>query len=490
MEPIEATHETSYTGIFSAFRLLFSATFLTMALGIATNKAIALGAGPDGIAFIGLYRNLINTLVSVLSVGMTTVVVQKMSTSSEEEVSELVQNVLCVLMFQLLVILLLAFFFSRFISGLLFSSAVAASHEFDIKIVLLMAIGVLVMQTMTTLLNGKVNVKRITVINVATSLATFVMVLPLLKLGNTGLAIMVGSGSLVGALIATVYASEVFNLHLSSLKFTINLRKNFSSLPISSYLIIHPILMTGSFTIIQVIINRFYGLNDLGYYNALLTIESASLAVIMSSLRTYYLPTLGQIKNQQEKEDFVNKIITMILISLLPLTAGLILGSKYVLWILYSDKFSPASTLVSLQSMAMLIHAYTWCYAYFLNHKARYGVYLLLDAIWAALLVGGTWFVSVNGYNLTSVVVNYLFACTVMFSMYLFVILRLYGRRMLQARNIKLGLTTLLLVLFSFMVSLGEDNVISRILVFGIISAYTFYQLKRHCFRRTVSEQI
>jgi PST family polysaccharide transporter len=471
---------TVHEGIFQAFRLMFSATFFTIILGMATNKIIALATGPDGIAVVGLYRYLVGSIVTILSVGMTTVIVQRISTTaSDVEVGKLVRSALLLLVVQIACILILSLFFADSMAKLIFAPMIFESHVAEVRIVLVMAIGILVMQTMVALLNGKVNIKRITLINVATSLATFAMVYPLLELGHMGLALIVGSGSLVGACIATVFMAQAYGLKLGIPEASVDLFKRFSTFPLSGHLIFHPIIITGTSMILQVVISRHYGFTGLGYYNAVGAIENASLAIIMSSLRTYFLPTLGKFESQTEKAEFVNRVITMILISVMPLIIGLILGSKYILWILFSEDFVPASNLVALQSLAMLIHAYTWCYAFYLNHKARYGIYICIDAIWASMLLGGTWYVSTNNYPLIAVVLVYLGACILYFSIYLLVIFKLYGRGMLQARNVKIGATILGLTIPAYFVS-EADAVVMQFCMFCIVCGYAVHLLRKN----------
>ena len=405
----------SYGKMFSAFKILTGATLLTVVLGIATTKIIAIVAGTNGIALIGLYRNLISMVVTILSMGMSTVIVQKISTTTDIDTrDELIRTVILLLLFQIAVVVMLSLFFSETISIWMFGPHADSSHPLWIKIVLLMAIGTMIMQAMIAVLNGKVNLKPITIINVVSSVSTFVLVYPLIKTGDIGLAIVVGSGSIIGACLGVFMVRRIYGLKVRKLPATLTSGKFFSKLPVSGYLSIHPIVMAATFLGIQVIVNNNYGVNGLGFYNAVTTIETTSVMLIMSSVRSYYLPVLGQLDSQLDKEVFVNNMITMLTIFMLPISVCLILGSKYILWILYSDKFVPAANLLALQSMVLVLHAYSWSYAFYLNHKAHYGTYVMLDCIWASLLIGGAWYLSSHGFPLTAVFINYLIASLIL----------------------------------------------------------------------------
>ena len=486
MKTNKAQDNISYGKIFSAFKILTGATLLTVVLGIATTKIIAIVAGTNGIALIGLYRNLIGMVVTILSMGMGTVIVQKISTTTDIDTrDELIRTVILLLLFQIAVVVMLSLFFSETISIWMFGPHADSSHPLWIKIVLLMAIGTMIMQAMIAVLNGKVNLKPITIINVVSSVSTFVLVYPLIKTGDIGLAIVVGSGSIIGACLGVFMVRRIYGLKVRKLPATLTSGKFFSKLPVSGYLSIHPIVMAATFLGIQVIVNNNYGVNGLGFYNAVTTIETTSVMLIMSSVRSYYLPVLGQLDSQLDKEVFVNNMITMLTIFMLPISVCLILGSKYILWILYSDKFVPAANLLALQSMVLVLHAYSWSYAFYLNHKAHYGTYVMLDCIWASLLIGGAWYLSSHGFPLTAVFINYLIASLILLSLYLVVIRTRYGSGMLHTRNIKLGLTMFLIVALSFIIS-QRTGLLLQLIYFSAIVAYTCYLIKKHLFQKSL----
>ena len=481
----KAQNNISYGKIFSAFKMLTGATLLTVVLGIATTKIIAIVAGANGIALIGLYRNLISMVVTILSMGMGTVIVQRISTTTDIDTrDELIRTVVILLLFQISVVVMLSLFFSETISIWMFGPHADPSHPLWIKIVLLMAIGTMIMQATIAVLNGNVNLKHITIINVVSSISTFIMVYPLIKTGDIGLAFVVGSGSMIGACLGIYMVWWIYGLRIRNLPATITSGNFLSKLPVSGYLSFHPIVMTTTFLSIQVIVNNNYGVNSLGFYNAVTTIETTSVMLIMSSIRSYYLPVLGQLDSQFDKEVFVNKMITMLTIFLLPICVCLILGSKYILWILYSEKFIPAANLLALQSMVLVLHAYIWCYAFYLNHKAHYGTYLILDSVWASLLMGGVWYLSSHSFPLIAVFINYLITSLILLSLYLVVIITRYGRGMLHPRNIKLGLTAFLIVALSFIIS-QETGLLVQIIYFSAIVAYTYYLIKKYLFQES-----
>ena len=99
----------------------------------------------------------------------------------------------------------------------------------------------------------------------------------------------------------------------------------------------------------------------------------------MAAMKSYYLPSLGRFSNQMDKQVFVNKVLTLLIGCVFPCIIIMIFGAKYILWLLFSEAFVPAASLLAIQSIAMLSQTFGWCYAVYLLHEGQYGVYLALD---------------------------------------------------------------------------------------------------------------
>ena len=340
--------------IISSFSFMSGATFLTIILGMVTNKLIAVFAGPEGIGIVGLFRNFLGFIVPVLTVGTTTIIVQMISTSSSSgQVSEIVKSVFNLFIFQVLVAIISAIFLSGYISNWLFPDSEHYEHVHEVRIVFAMALAVLFSQSMIALINGKVNIKIVTTINIVTALSTLLMALPLIRLGNIGFAAIVGSGSLVGSVVGLYYVRLIYKKELRCFRLSLAALQKFSSLPISVWLLIHPLIVAAMYLNIQVIVNEYYGIIALGIYSAVAMLETTTIMLLMAAMKTYFLPTLGQINRQKDKEDFINKVLSILIIAVLPFILILMFGAKYILWLLFSKEFQEGADILAVHSMAM-----------------------------------------------------------------------------------------------------------------------------------------
>lgn len=461
--------------IISSFSFMSGATFLTIILGILTNKLIAVFSGAEGIGIIGLFRNFLGFVVPVLTLGTTTVIVQMISTSSStKKVSEIVKSVFNLFIFQVIAAVIAAIFLSGYISNWLFPDSKYYDHVYEVRIVFAMALAVLFSQSMIALINGKVNIKIVTTINIVTALSTLIMAYPLIKLGGIGFAIIVGSGSIIGAVVGLYYVIKIYKKELYGFSISLAAIKNFSSFPISVWLLIHPLIVSATYLNIQVIVNKYYGINALGIYASVAMLETTTIMLLMAAMKTYCLPTLGQLNIKKDKENFLNKVLSILIIAVLPFILVLMFCAKYILWLLFSKEFQVGADILAVQSMAMLGQVFTWCFAMFMLHMGQYRTYLFVDSTWAILLSFSIWFVASNGFSLIGISIIYFLGS--LFSLFLYIVVscRLYGKGMLELRNIFLGLFALAITLAGFFIS-QKATIYTQIAFITIVGVSVLY---------------
>jgi O-antigen/teichoic acid export membrane protein len=372
--------------IIRAFRVTFGASILSIVFGIGTNKITALVAGAEGIALIGLFRNLTNFISGTLSLGSTNVIVQRISTTaSDEEARVVVRATARFFLLQTVVLIAIAIGVPRQLSSWLFGTT---AHVSDVRVALLMVIGVLALQLVLEMLNGRALVEKVSKVNIFTSALTLITVYPLLRLGPIGLAMIIGFTCFFGAALGARYVWRVYGLSWS--QFDSRSRAGiFRTIPVSFFVTLRTVACTGALLAVQSIVNRHYGTSALGLYNAASTIESTAIMLLMSAMRSYYLPILGQIADPVEKSAFVNRILRVLLLFLLPGGVALVFTARYVIWLLFSKTFVDAANFAAVLGMSMVAQAYLWCYGFFIIHKANYRLGMILDVAWAGIYVGG-----------------------------------------------------------------------------------------------------
>ena len=440
--------------IYKAFRLMSGVTLLTIILGMITTKIVAIFGGLEVIGKLELYRKLIGLIVPILAAGTGTLIVQKISnSSSDKNISNVLSSTSILFLVQTAAILFLAIVFADEIAVWLFSAEYKTlKSTVEIRIVILMSIAVLSLQTLTAIINGKVNLKEVGIVNVAAALITMIASYPLLMLGSLGVALLVGFGSVLGSFIAIYYVIKIYKKQISLIRFSI--RDFFSSSPTSIWLIVHPLIVSTLLLYIPVMVKNQYGIKSLGLYSSVIIIDSILTIVLMSSMRTYFLPTLGKITSLKEKKIYINKIIFLLLIAILPIIIAIMFFAKIMLLILFSAEFVIASELLIIQIMSILSAAFCWPYANYILHNGHYKIYFLIDATWAVVLGLLIWYFVGNNYQLSIVPMLFVVVSLLSTSLYTITVSRMYGGGMLSRQNLKLGLYSLIIILLTYVVIL------------------------------------
>ena len=254
----------SYHGILSSFGLMSGVALVTTLFGIVSTKIIALYGGPESIGVFSLYQKLIGIVVPILAMGTITIIVQRISTATtEEHVAVIIKTVKYLLLVQIFLGLFVAIFLSEYISRWLFGDNYF-QYMLSVKLVIIMAIIILIARIMISLINGKVQLKVVTFINLLMSFVTMIAAFFLIRYGDVGMALIVGSGSVVGGLVGFFYVRKIYfneiNLSVKVSKIT----EIFNEAPISIWLIAHPLFVSVALLNIQVLVGEYYGLESLG----------------------------------------------------------------------------------------------------------------------------------------------------------------------------------------------------------------------------------
>lgn len=373
--------------LLSAFSLVSSVTLLSTGMSVATNKAIAVLAGAEGIALMGLYRGLGAFIVGVVTCGSNVLILQKVSAArSEGERADLIAATALLVSLQGLLVLAVAMLAPGALAHWLFGTDRRAGHILEIQIVVCMAFVNLVLQAATSILKGQPEVRPVALLQTATAAASLLAIFPLLRLGGVGLALNVGSGSVVGACLGLFFIAKIFRPKLGekpiSERWAILVRTGTSSL----WLIAHSLILAGGALAIQSIVNRSYGLSALGSYMAAVLIIDTAVMVLMSSARSYTLPALGRLESTGAKETLFSRMFALQLAANTAASLALIFGARLILRILFSDPLADGADILAVLGVSLIGQSIGWSYNTLLVHKGDISLFVFLDVVWMVCL--------------------------------------------------------------------------------------------------------
>lgn len=446
--------------ILRVLSLISSASLAAVVLSAATNKIIAVAAGTAGIALMGLYRNLGACVAGTLALGYDLIFVQRISTARAKESASGEANAAALLLaVQTVFIFIMATAFAGALARWMFGSFGFETHLWEVRVVLVMGLANLVLQTVTAFVKGHGLVAAVARIQIAMAAASLLLIIPLLQFGRLGLAFNVGSGGLIGTLVGLYYLWRLrgwASLEFSPARGWKVLRETAGS---SILLSLESLVLLGTFAHIQAIVGRSHGLTALGNYNAAMLMINTLVTVLMSAARTYVLPTAGHIQDRYLKAILFSRVMRLSLIAQTLAGLGLIFLAPVVIRVLFTTEFSSAPQLLAILSLSFIGQVFGWNYSTFMLHKGDFGLSCLLNATWCALFISGTLLCISKGWPLTSIAWAYAISHCLYGANYAAFSVRRYGKEVLPGGLVRLTILCLGLLLSGYAVSrLGSST--------------------------------
>lgn len=126
---------------------------------------------------------------------------------------------------------------------------------------------------------------------------------------------------------------------------------------------------------------RDFGLQGAGLFDAAWTISNTYVLIILSSLGTYYLPTLSAENDLIGQQILIRKILMWCTAASIPLVCALILLRDPILNFLYSDQFTESAKTMRFMLLGDYLKICGWVLAMPLVAQARTNAFLVGEII-------------------------------------------------------------------------------------------------------------
>lgn len=439
--------EHSARRMLSGFFMLSGTSAVAISLSLATNKTIAVLTGTEGIALMGLFRSLGALVKGGLTFGYGTLFMQRMSIArSREEACRTMAAAGYLLGAQFLIILIVAFTFSGALSRWLFGADATPPHLFFIKIVLAMSFLNLVMETILDILKGCASVRALAWVQLATAGSSLVLIIPLLRLGDAGLAVNVGSGAALGSLVGAWWLWRLYRPSAAELSDRSGWLVLAEVTRPSSILWMFGFMMMGTQLGLRSIVGRGWGLPVLGQFTGALLIVESLVTIMMSAVRTQLLAALGDCRQDKDKEALLVRMLHMSLAAVSLAGAVVIIAGRPLLWLLFSDRFQDASGFLAVICLSLVGQVLGWCFHVFFLHKGDIASTVLFDASICIPLLAGTAFAASQAWPMISIAWVYVASYACLGLVYLAAARRSFGKGIFGAREAVAALACLALL--------------------------------------------
>lgn len=406
---------------------LFSAitTIIRVASGFVSNKIVAIFAGASGVAIVGAFSNFITIVLTFANGAINTGVVKYTAEydEDEEKLKSLFSTSFKITFYCSVIIGFILIFSASYWSNLIFMNKIYKSpiRVFGFTVILYALNSLLI-----SILNGKKQIAKYTIVNSLGSIIGLVFTLILVYLYRIegALYAMVLSQSLIFfvtlALIikSSWFTKEYFNKKFDKTK-AIQL-SHYSLMALVSALTV-PV---SQLLIRNVLINKF-GMNEAGYWQGMMRISDAYLMVITTSLSTYFLPKLSSMKDDKEIKNEVFKGYKLI-IPLVGISCLLIYFLRFILIkILFTQDFISMEKLFYWQLLGDFFKMTAWILAYIMLAKSMTKKYIFSEILFSLVYVILS-YIFINFFYLQGVVIAFALTYLLYFFYMLFIFRNLF----------------------------------------------------------------
>lgn len=336
-------------------------------IGIVRSKLVAVLLGPEGMGFNGILNSTLQLINSATGLGLGTSAVKNVSEAHAKGDKAKLTHTISIL--RVLVWLtgiagfLLCLFFSPILSKVSFGS-------FDyILAFAAVSITVLFMQLtegQRVLLQGTRHFKYMAKASVLGSLIGLFTTIPLYYFfGMKGVVPAIIIASLTALCLMWHFSNKAFQgKEKVPLKMAIS--EGREMIKMGFFLSLQGLLSLFMAYLIRVFINRTGGMAEVGLFVAGFALVDTYMGLVFNAMSTEYYPRLASRSSGDSSEfgSIINHQIEISLILISPLICAFIIFGNFAVTILYSQDFSPITTMLCLAVLGTFFKAPSWCMAY------------------------------------------------------------------------------------------------------------------------------
>ncbi|QQS11926.1 MAG: hypothetical protein IPK81_20685 [Rhodospirillales bacterium] len=363
------------------------ASAISLLLGLATNKIVAITLGPAGVGLLASYRQLQEVVTGLGTLGGAAGLVQGLSSTEGDARRRRLVAAVWVTMTGIVVFALL----------LLIGAPALAEHFFrDTAPEIVFAIRCMVVTAAVSILgflfSGLVNVSGalvwLALANIAASLAGLALAWPLATMAHDGAQL-----AFLGLILAPVATQLVVSAYFARrLGWWPQIATAFRDAPrrddVAHFLKFFAanvgagLLNSASFMALRALIIETDGQGANGLFQAAWILTSQNLAVLMASFGTYLLPSLSAAGDTGSRRRFLDDALSVVSVLAAPLIGIGLLFMPLILRVLYSSAFLDAMAPLRWMLVGNLFSAYVTVLVILLMARARLLPVAVSEALW------------------------------------------------------------------------------------------------------------
>ncbi|NDV70099.1 O-antigen translocase [Dysgonomonas sp. 25] len=476
-----AKQNDSYNRILKSTSIFGGSQVVTIIIGIIRTKIIAVLLSKTGVGLIGVYQSIIDLTRSVTNLGIDTGGVKDIAAAAAKDDGQHLNKVIAILK-QWFWLTAWIGLFTCIVFCMPISLWAFGDPQYSMAIAALSVC--IFFSTMATgrsvVMQGMQRIGYMAKSAIWASFFGLLAVVPLYYfLGTEGII-----PALIVSSVILYICAEYYYRKLKIQPVKVDNKEAFevglSTLKLGLFIVLSNIIYTVSMFLIRTYLIRMMDIQIAGLFQAVWTITTVYLGLILRSMGTDFFPRLSAIAEQKEESNkLINEQSYIVLVIASPIVMGMLLFSDWVLTILYSAEFGQASTLLEWFVLGTFLKVLSWPIAFVLLARNKGVMFLISEVLFYGSFLGVAYYLFPS-YGLDAVGMGYLAAYVVYLLTVLIMGMKLTSFRW-DGKNILMILVNLLLVggLFYIIRFQGEYRYIIGSVLLAVAVAYALINLRK-----------
>lgn len=357
------TNPASFRAILRSSSIIGGASVISILIGLVKFKVVALYLGPSGIGLIGLMLNIVSIAASVGGLGLAMAATRQVAAAvatGDDAVLATVRRAVMLAGLGLALLTGLAMMALRNpIAQLAGQEIMSPGNTMWLAVATGMTIAA---AAQTALLNGLRRISNLAQITIfGAVVGTVVGLAAIIGLGYDGILAFV-----VATPLCTLVLGQIFVSRLPQSKpYRVSLNTLFLQWKTLAWigfgLMATSLAGSGGQLFVRSFLQTHAGAADLGYFQAAWMISMNYLTFVLTAMAADFYPRLtAAINDRSAANQMVNEQTEIVLLLVGPLMIGVVAFAPLVINILYSSRFTPAVTILQLQTIGDILKVISW----------------------------------------------------------------------------------------------------------------------------------
>lgn len=376
---------TQYKSILKATSIFGGTQILQLLIQLIRSKFVALLVGAAGMGLSSMYMSSLTMMITIFGLGINTSVVRDLSKANDSGDEERFALVIGVFKKMICVLSLLGMLFvilcAPLLSQISFNNNEHTWHYVLLSVIVLFS---LLTQAENALLIGKRRLKDVAKCSLYGSLITLITSVPFFYFFRL-------DGIVPGLIVSTI-ANYLITLYFSrkvQLPVVVVTKSDIKSyglsiLKLGASMVIASILGNIAVYVINTAISRMGGIEDLGFFNAGMSLTQNIVLLVFSAMAADYFPRLAaSLKERNLMNETINQQTEVLIHLSVPILCVFSVLSPVVISILLSEEFLVITGFIRILCFGMFFKIISYALGYVSFAFGDMKVYLFLEGIYS-----------------------------------------------------------------------------------------------------------